>query len=811
VREGRLRSGLRLPQYAATWSELRDAAARAEALGFDALWLNDHLRTPGRRSEDPAFDALTALAALAPLTSRARLGVAVLSASYRAPALAAKMATVLDVIAGGRLVVGLGAGSDADEHRAYGMTFGAPAERTAQVQRALRVMRAMGAHPEGVDLPGVLAGAHNLPASPQRPAGPPIWLAAHGPALLRLAGREADGVVAAFLRPEELARRRGLAERARAEARRPPLAYAVYIYALAAPTRAQAVAWVAPEAEALGTSPEGLLRWLGSMGLVGTAAEVREGLRAFAGAGATDAILVLPNRSQPEAVEALAEAAVAAPGTARGRAASRSANLCRRLVEAHREAGRGRLPAVVDDEGGWSFDRLSDASARAAGRMRAAGVRGGERVAVALPDGRAWVAAVLGACRLGAVAVPLDPGAGAARLTAILDDCDARAVVTGDERVTEAAAGRTTIAPGELALGAPAGIAAVHPDDLGYLVYSSGSTGAPKAAMHAHRDVERGIQSYGRDVMGLAPGDRCHSVARAFTSFGFGNGFFRVLGCGATAVMSARRPTVRAVLATVARAEVTVLSAVPTFWAQLATFLERHPDRGALAGVRLGVSSGDSLPPAVGARVRELTGLELLEGLGCAECSTVVISTRRGEPLPGTIGRAVPGVEVRLADDEGRPVAPGDPGRLWIRSDSNTSGYWRRTEETRGVVFGPWVRMADVLVEREGVYRHVGRVDDLFKVDARLVSPIEIEAALHEHPAVDEAAVVGRPDERGLVRPAAFVVLAPGATADGLGEELRRHVARRVAPHAAPATVEVRRELPRLASGKIDRRGLRTG
>ncbi len=252
-----------------------------------------------------------------------------------------------------------------------------------------------------------------------------------------------------------------------------------------------------------------------------------------------------------------------------------------------------------------------------------------------------------------------------------------------------------------------------------------------------------------------------------------------------------------------------MLTGVPTFWSQLARYLERHPEPGALAGVRVAVSSGDSLPAPVAARLREVTGVNLVEGLGCSECSNIVISTRPGEPLPGTLGRAVPGVELRLADEEGGPVEPGTPGRLWIRSESNTSGYWRRAALTRDLVMGPWLRMGDVLSEEAGVYRHLGRADDLFKVDARWVSPAQVEASLMEHPWVVEAAVVGRPDEDGLMRAAAVVVVAPEAVADRLEDELRRHVARALEPHSAPRSVRVVAELPRLASGKVDRRSLR--
>jgi acyl-coenzyme A synthetase/AMP-(fatty) acid ligase/alkanesulfonate monooxygenase SsuD/methylene tetrahydromethanopterin reductase-like flavin-dependent oxidoreductase (luciferase family) len=806
--------GVRIPQYGSTWPQVRDFALRAERLGFEGLWVNDHLQSPGRVKAEPTFDALTTLGALAAITSRPRLGVAVLSASYRPAALAAKMATVLDVISGGRLIVGLGTGSDVPEHRAYGVPFGSPGERTAGLRDALEVMRAMFRHPEGADVPGALEGAPNQPP-PAQPGGPPILLAAHRPRLLRLAGERADGIVAAFAGADEVAARLAVADEARRAAGRPPLRCAVYTFALPVPSRREAEAWLRPEAEALGSTPGGLLRWLRGTGIVGEPDEVAAELGRLGEAGVTDAALVLPSRVAAEALDALAEAALPvppaavapAPAAARGRA---DANLVGLLVERHAEGGLGDAPAAVDETGRWSFAELSAAAARAGGALREAGARRGDRVGIALRDGRPWVAAFLGAARIGAVAVPLDPGSSPERLADALDDCEPAVLVADAEEVAVPPGAAVAIEPDALDSGRPAPVAPVHPEDLAYLVYSSGSTGRPKGTMHAHRDLRAGIETYAAEVLGLEPGDRCHSTARLFSSLGFGNGFFRVLGRGATAVMSGVLPTPRAILGTVAREGVTVLTAVPTFWAQLARFLERHPDPDALAPVRLAVSSGDSLPPAVAARLGDIAGLDLIQGLGCSECSNVVISTRPGEPAGGTLGRAVPGVEIRLADDEGRAVEPGTPGRLWIRSDSNTTGYWRRVDETREVVFGPWLRMGDVLSERDGVYRYLGRADDLFKVDARWVSPAEVEAALLDHGAVAEVAVVGRPDDDGLLRPAAFVVLTPEAEpGDDLAAALRRHVAHALAPHSAPQTVTVVEELPRLPSGKLDRRRLR--
>lgn len=810
--------GVRIPQYGSTWEQIRAAALRTEELGFDGVWANDHLQSPGRVKEDPAFDALTTLSAVAAVTRRVRLGTVVLSASYRPPLIAAKMTTILDVISGGRLVLGLGSGSNVAEHEAFDVPFPSPAERTERLRVTLETLRAQFGGTPDADV-----GLGPLPPNqppPARPGGPPIWVAAHRPRLLRLAGERADGIVAAFAGPEVVARRLAIADEARQAAGRPPLSCAFYTFVLPIPSRAEAEAWVAAEARTLDTSPAGYIRWLRTTGLVAEPDALREMIAEYGRAGVTDMVFVLPSRVPPETLEALAAATLprptAPPAPEREREPERisastgpSQNLVHLLVEQHVEGGLGDQPAVIDETGAWTYEELSRAAARAAGALQEAGVRRGDRVLVALRDGRGWFQAFLGAARMGAVPVPVDPTADPQRIADVIDDCEPAVVVAED---MERGDGPPVLSPAGLDAGAEAPVAPVHPDDLGYLIYSSGSTGRPKGAMHAHRNMRAGVETYAREVLALGPGDRCHSMARLFTSLGFGNGFFRVLGRGATAVLSGLLPTPRAVLGTVARHEVTVLTAVPTFWAQLARFLERHPEPDALATVRLAVSSGDSLPAAVGERLRSATGLDLIEGLGCSECSNIVISTRPGEPaVPGSLGRAVEGVEIRLADDDGLPVPSGEPGRLWIRSASNTTGYWRRVEETRALVMGPWLRMGDMLAEEDGVYRHLGRSDDLFKVDARWVSPAAVESALTEHEAVAEAAVVGRPDADGLLRPAAYVVLADGASDEGLGADLRRHVARLLGTHTAPQSVTVMEELPRLPSGKLDRRTLREG
>ena len=302
-----MRVGVRVAQYGGDWPALRDGALHAESLGFESIWVNDHLRSPGRLANETAFDAFVTLSALAPQTSRTRLGIVVLSAAYRPAPLAAKMATVLDVISGGRLTIGLGTGSHQDEHAAYGFAFGTPRERSAGFEHALDVMREMFQHPDGANLEGTLVDAPNQPG-PAQAGGPPIWVAAHKKRLLGVAGAKADGIIAAFIDPKELSERLEIARAAHAEAARPrPLECAVYTFVLAGSEK-EHEAWLTPEADALATTPRQLLRWLRTTGLVDTIDGVRDRLAALEAVGATQAIFCLPSRTPPDALEALAEA-----------------------------------------------------------------------------------------------------------------------------------------------------------------------------------------------------------------------------------------------------------------------------------------------------------------------------------------------------------------------------------------------------------------------------------------------------------------------------------------------------------------------
>jgi acyl-coenzyme A synthetase/AMP-(fatty) acid ligase len=402
------------------------------------------------------------------------------------------------------------------------------------------------------------------------------------------------------------------------------------------------------------------------------------------------------------------------------------------------------------------------------------------------------VAALLGAIRAGAVAVPLDPGRPAAANGAVLADCAPRVVV--DRPGMLDGGGLRPDAPVRSQDPAP-----VRMDDPALIVSTSGSTGRPKGVVHTRAGVGAAGSNWLRDGLGVGPGDRVLAVARTATALGCFIGLLRPLGAGAAAVLTARRPSPRGTLELVERAGVTVLATVPMHWAQIAAVLRHEPRlaRG-LAGLRAAVSSGDRLPPGLRAELAR-HGVRLIDALGASECGDVYLWGDRDDVLD----RVTPGVDVRLDG--------GAEGRVLVRTPRAATGYWRRPELTARLHEGGWTRTEDVAVREPDGLRLMGRADDLFKVGGRLVSPAEIECALAEHPLVAEAAVVGSAARGGHVRPAAFVVAVGAATArdgDRLARELRRHVSRRLTPDLAPTRVDLLDALPRLAGGKLDRRAL---
>jgi benzoate-CoA ligase family protein len=491
------------------------------------------------------------------------------------------------------------------------------------------------------------------------------------------------------------------------------------------------------------------------------------------------------------------------------------------FVDRHVAEGRGGRTAFRVAGGTISYAELAERVAAAAATLARRGVEIENRVLLVLDDTPAFAAAFWGAVRLGAVAVPVntlmaDPeyefllndsrakvavaeAALAPRLVALRDRCPwLRDVLTPAELEREAA---TRAEP-----------AATCREDVMYWGYTSGSTGTPKAAVHSHRDFVAAAELVGSAILGIGPDDLTYSASKLYFAFGLGNTLYFPALAGGAAVLAPERPTPERAFEVIAGERPTIFFAVPTLYARMLQVpdAERRWD---LSSLRFCVSSGEPLPPAIFDAWADRFGLELVEVVGSTECLHDFIANRPGKARRGAAGQLVPGFEARLVDDAGRPVGPGEVGHLLVKGPTTALYYWNRLERTRATMLGEWLRTGDMFVQDEdGWFTFAGRADDMVKVGGRWVSPAEVEAALVGHPAVLEAGVAGRPGPDGLARIHAAVVLKEGARAsDALGDELVRFVRARAAGYKAPHTLEFVAELPKTATGKIQRFRLRGG
>ncbi|MGO9037200.1 MAG: benzoate-CoA ligase family protein, partial [Steroidobacteraceae bacterium] len=346
-------------------------------------------------------------------------------------------------------------------------------------------------------------------------------------------------------------------------------------------------------------------------------------------------------------------------------------------------------------------------------------------------------------------------------------------------------------------------------DEPCFWLYSSGSTGAPKGTVHVHSSLIETAVLYAQATLGLHEGDVVLSAAKLFFAYGLGNALTFPLSVGATAVLMAERATPEAVAARFKAHRPTIFSGVPTLYASLLAS-GRLPAAGEIS-LRLCNSAGEALPEDIARRWRKWTGVDILDGIGSTEMLHIFISNRPGRIRHGTLGIPVPGFEAKIVDDDGSPVAPGEIGDLLVRGSTSAKFYWNQRERSRSTFLGSWTRTGDRFrVDANGDYVFAGRADDMLKVGGIYVSPIEVESALVAHPAVHEAAVAGREDADRLIKPAAYVVLAGGFTAsEDLAAELKGFVKSRLAPYKYPRWIEFVAELPKTATGKIQRYKLR--
>jgi benzoate-CoA ligase family protein len=499
------------------------------------------------------------------------------------------------------------------------------------------------------------------------------------------------------------------------------------------------------------------------------------------------------------------------------------------FVDRHLAEGRGRRTAFRHAGRAVTYAELAEQVNRAGNALAALGVEMENRVLLILNDAPAFAAIFWGAAKLGAVAVPLNTLMTDDDYDFFLRDSRAKVVVAEPEVASRLAAVRDRWPALRAVVSAGAGVAgapsladllakaspALEPaptvaEDAMYWGYTSGSTGAPKAAVHAHRDFVAAADLVGVGIFGIGPADLVFSASKLYFAFGLGNSLYFPFRVGAASVLVPERLSPEGVFSTIAAERPTVLFAVATLYARMLHVpdAERRWD---LSSLRLCVSSGEALPPAVFDAWKTRFGHELLDVVGSTEALHDFIANTPGAARRGSAGRVIPGFEARLVDDAGRPAFAGHVGQLLIKGPTTAAYYWNRLERTRQTMLGEWLRTGDMFwQDADGYFYFAGRADDMLKVGGQWVSPAEVEAALVAHPSVIEAGVVGRLDEDGLVKPEAFVVLKDGlAPSAELAGELTAFVRKSLSGYKSPRWVQFVAELPKTATGKIQRFRLR--
>jgi len=499
------------------------------------------------------------------------------------------------------------------------------------------------------------------------------------------------------------------------------------------------------------------------------------------------------------------------------------------FLDRHVAEGRGGRTAFRFDGRAVTYGEIALRANRLGNALLSRGVQMEQRVLLALPDRPEFAEAFWGTMKIGAVPVPVNEALPAEDLAFLLQDSRARAVVasaTAAAAILTVRGGcpalETVIAVGGRRRGAleyerllervspELAPADTSRDDVALWGYTSGSTGRPKAAVHLHHDLVYSAELVGRGTFGIGPDDLIFSASKLHFAFGLGNSLYFPALVGAASLLVPERLEAERIFELIEVERPTVLFAVATVYRRLLQVAgaERRFD---LSSLRLCVSSGEALPPALFHGWKSRFGHELLDVLGSTEALHDYIANRPGEARAGSSGRIIPGYEARLVDDAGRPVALGMIGQLLIKGDSTAPCYWNRHERTKATMLGDWLRTGDMFYEdTDGYYYFCGRTDDMLKVGGMWVSPTEVETCLGEHAAIAEVAVVGRGDADGLTKPHAYCVLREGmAGSDALAAELRESVRSRLGGYKSPRWIDFVAELPKTATGKLQRFALR--
>jgi len=506
----------------------------------------------------------------------------------------------------------------------------------------------------------------------------------------------------------------------------------------------------------------------------------------------------------------------------------RQYNAAHDLIERNLAAGRSGKIAYIDDSGRYTYGELAQRVDRAANALTGLGLEMEDRIMLAHLDTIDFPSVFLGAIKAGIVPIAANTLLTTADYKFMLEDSRARALVVSEALLPTFApilsglpALKHVIVSGKDAhghlllqeLGANASPrfepAPTTSDDVCFWLYSSGSTGMPKGTVHVQSSMIQTAELYAVPILGIRESDVVFSAAKLFFAYGLGNALSFPLAVGGTAVLMAERPTPASVFRRLKEHRPTIFYGVPTLFGALLA----SPDlpRREEVALRLCASAGEALPAEIGKRWTEHFGVEILDGIGSTEMLHIFISNLPGEVRYGTTGKPVPGYQIRLVDEYGQEVGTGELGELQIKGPSSAIHYWNNRAKSQDTFIGQWTRAGDKYsVDEAGYYTYGGRSDDMLKVSGMYVSPFEVEAALLTHPDVLEAAVIGAHDEQQLVKPKAFVVTKPGVQPSGaLAETLKQHVKDRLAPYKYPRWVEFLPELPKTATGKIQRFKLR--